>query len=187
MPNQETFYRSMSELELQKFEQMFSVFQDLILAMIRNAVRVLPKDQNKTTPSITAHLNVNNATKQYHSYDAFIDIKDVFLSCISDRQRRLFFNSSVSHFTLNRQQKVKFCIKRSIFKILDNHSQFSFKEDIKKLEKIINTINDNFNLRLPEAKQQGKLMISKIRRIDIPQKAKYNQKTQQKTTGREKS
>ena len=177
-------YNRMTSVEVENFKEMFSVFQDLILAMVRNAVRVLPKDKTNLSPSLTAHLKVNSATKHNQEYDKFIDIKDVFLSCISNEERRDFFAMAMLNFTLNDKQKIKFRIKRSVHDNLDEDSRIAFKEDIILLEKIINSINDNFNLRLPEAKQQGKLMISKIRRIDIPQKAKYTGKAQDKSKGR---
>ena len=176
----------MSLIEIEAFREMFSVFQDLILAMIRNAVRVLPKNKIDSQPSLTAHLMVNSATKHAQEYEKFIDIKDVFLSCISDAERRDFFKKAILYFTLNSKRKIKFCISKTFFNAINEKSKFYFKEDIKKLEKIINSINDNFNMRLPEAKQQGRLMISKIRRIDIPQKAKYAGKTQDKSKGRDR-
>jgi len=167
-------YSPMTSNEIAVFSEMFSVFQDLILAMIRNAVKVLPKNTLYTDPDVKAHLKINSATKKYQSYSNFIDAKDIFLSCISNETRRSFFSKSILKFVANNNRKIKFFIKNSIYKQLDQKSKVSFKEDIKKLENIINKINDNFNIKLPEAKQQGKLLISKIREIEIPKKAKYN-------------
>ena len=173
-------YTKMSLVELESFTEMFSAFQDLILSMIRNAVRVLPKNKSDFKPSVMAHLQVNGATKHNQEYEQFLDIKDIFISCIYGTERRQIFDKTISRFVINVNKRIKFCIKRSAYNMFNANSQRLFKEDIKKLEDIINQINDNFNVRLPEAKQQGRLMISKIRRIDIPQKARYAEKAQEK-------
>ena len=174
-------YNKLTDLEFEKFKEMFSAFQDLILAMIRNAVHVLPTDKSENfTPRITAHLNINRATKHNQKYDNFMDIKDVFTSCIENIEHREIFDKAIKCFTVDDKQKIRFLIKKSFYISLEEKSKFYFNHDVKKLEKIINSINDNFNIRLPEAKQQGKLMISKIRRIDIPEKAKYSGKEKSK-------
>lgn len=178
------YYTKLTNNEIENFTEMFSVFQDLILAMIRNAVRVLPKDKSKNfTPKLTAHLDINRATKHNQEYEKFMDIKDVFLSCIENKNHKEVFNKAIKCFTVDDKQKVRFLIKKSFYITLEEKSKHYFNEDIKKMEKIINKINDNFNLRLPEAQQQGKLMISKIKRIDIPEKAKYSGKEKSKGKG----
>ena len=176
-----TSYNKMSNLESENFKEMFSVFQDLILSMVRNAVRVLPTDKN-AKPNIKAHLQVTALSSSVY-YDKFLDIKDVFLSCISNVARRSIFEKTIQGFVVDKKQKIRFFIKKSEYQKFDGRSKKIFTSDIKLLEDIINKINDNFNLRLPEAKKQGMLAISKIKSIDIPQKAKYTGKKQEKGRG----
>ena len=184
-----TNYNGLSKLELEEFTEMFSVFHDLILSMIRNAVHVLPTDKTNKKPSATAHLRVNNATKHNQEYEKFIDIRDVFLSCFKSEIRRELLNKAIKNFVLKQKPEnkndylIKICIKSSFFINLDSISQGNLKNDIKILEQIINKINDSFNQLLPQAQKQGMLAISKIRRIDIPEKAKYSGKKKEKGKG----
>ena len=166
-------YVPMSDSEIESFTQMFSTFQNLILAMVRNAVRVLPKNKQSSKPDLMTHLKINSSSINDQKYENFMNIKDVFLSCISDENRRFLLENAVLKFTLNNETKIKFSINRAYYEKLSDKSKIFFKKDIKKMEEIINELNSNFNLKLPEAKQQGKLMISRIREIAIPQKAKY--------------
>lgn len=177
-------YNRMSEHDVSAFEEIFSTFQDLIIAMVRNAVRVLPNDKNNPIPSIVAHSKIKSSNADV-SYDNVIDIKDIFLSCVPDEAQRNIFDKTVNRFTLDGKKKIRFFIKRAEYEKLDIVSKQSFTQDVKKLEKIINSVNDNFNVRLPEAKRQGMLMISKIKNLDIPDKAKFQSRRQEKHKGRE--
>lgn len=174
----------MSEHDISVFEEIFSTFQDLIIAMVRNAVRVLPSDKSNPTPSIMAHCKIKSSNANV-SYDNVIDIKDIFLSCLPDEEQRNIFDKTVNRFTLDDEKKIRFFIKKTEYEKLDITSKRGFAHDVKKLEKIINSINDNFNVRLPEAKRQGMLMISKIKNLDIPEKAKFQGRRQEKQKGRE--
>ena len=176
-------YNQLSNEDLEQFKEMFATFQDLILSMIRNAVRVLPSDKNNPTPSIKAHSQIKSSSADV-SYDKVIDIKDIFLSCIPADEQRYFFEISIKCFALDAKKNIRFNIKRSVYEPLDDYSKKNFANDIKKLESIINDINNNFNQRLPEAKRQGMLMISKIKNLDIPDKAKYQGRNQNKEKGR---
>ena len=183
-------YSCLSKQELEEFTEMFSVFHDLILAMIRNAVHVLPKDKtNNSKPSLTAHLQVNSATKHNQEYEKFIDIKDVFLSCFGGENRRDTLQNGIKKFVLKpkpenkKDYKVKICISTAFFQQLDDISKDNFSKDIRVLENIINKINDSFNQLLPSAQQKGQLLIQQIRRVEIPTKAKYTGKKQEKGKG----
>jgi len=173
-------YIPLSQGEIGIFEEMFSTFQDLILSMIRNAVVALPSKSSDNSPNLSEHLNINK--NKGYKYESFIDIKDVFLSCFSDVYYRNFINLTISNFRVNNRKKIKFCLNKKACNCLDKHSRILFKKDINKLEKIVNHINDNFNINLIEAKKQRNLLLSEINsRINkIPKKAKYIEKTNDK-------
>ena len=176
-------YSQLSNTDIDYFQEMFGTFQDLILAMVRNAVRVLPNDKNNPAPSIKAYNRIKSSSADV-SYDKVIDIKDIFLSCIPDDKQRYFFSKSIKCFVLDAKKNIRFNIWKNEYEKLDTNSKKNFASDVKILEKIINDINNNFNQRLPEAKRQGMLMISKIKNLDIPDKAKYQGRSQNKEKGR---
>ena len=176
-------YSKMQEFEFESFKEMFSVFQDLILSMVRNAVHVLPIEK-LNAPSLKAHMRIKSLSKNVE-YCKFVDVKEVFLSCIENVYRRQFLDKITKGFTIDDNKKIRFVILQSIYSLLSESEKKYFTKDIKRFEEIINNINDNFNQRLPEAKQQGKLMISKIRRLDVPNTAKYQGRQTTKQKGRE--
>lgn len=166
-------YSSLSSRDKEVFKEMFSTFQDLILAMVNSSVRVLPSRRDLKS-SLKTHLSiVKNFTKSDYKYEEFIDIKYVFLSCIANKLCRKKLDLAVSHFTIDDKQKVRFSIKEKFYSRLDDNSKLSFDEDIETLESIINRINDDFNERLPVALQNGMLISKKIYSTDVPRKAKY--------------
>lgn len=166
-------YSSLSLKDKEVFKEMFSTFQDLILAMVSNSVRVLPSKCDFKS-SLKTHLSiVKNLIKSDYRYEEFIDIKNVFLSCIANKLCRKKLDLAVSHFTIDDKQKVRFSIKDKFYSRLDDNSRLEFDEDIKMLESIINCINDDFNKRLPIALQNGMLISKKVHSADVPRKAKY--------------
>ncbi len=169
-------YVSLSSDEIGKFEEMFLTFKDLILSMIRNAVVALPDNLNDFKPSVNMHLKINKSDK--YRYEDFMNVKDVFLSCIPNKKNRRFLKNTISYIAFDNKKRLKFFIKNKIYKNFDKDSVCCFRSDIKKLEKIINYINDDFNNCLPEAKKQRVLVLKKINKINkIPQKAKYIEDT----------
>ncbi len=176
-------YEQLSEEDLKKFTELFETFQDTILSMIRHAVRVLPNNKNNPNPSIKAYSAIKSSSADIE-YEKVIDIKDIFLHCLLSEKQHLFFKKSLKCFVLDSKKNIRFNIKKTEYEKLDNHSKQNFVNDVKKLEKIIYNINNNFNQRLPEAKRQGMLMISKIKNLDVPDKAKYQGRTQSKEKGR---
>lgn len=171
-------YSSLSLVEIEVFKEMFSTFQDLILAMISNSVRVLPSDKSVFRPNLKMHLDfVKKSAKHNCKYEEFVDIKDVFLSCVPNQLCRKNLDSAILHFKIDDKRKIRFSIKKKFYSCLDNSSRLSFNKDIDTLELIINNINDNFNKRLPLALQSGRLISCKIHSVDIPRKAKYIKST----------
>ena len=174
-------YSSLSLKDKEVFKEMFSTFQDLILAMVSNSVRVLPGKRDFKS-SLKTHLSiVKNLTKSNYRYEEFIDIKDVFLSCITNKLCRKKLDLAVSHFTIDNKQKVRFFIKDKFYSCLDDNSRLSFDKDIEMLESIINCINDDFNKRLPVALQNGMLISKKVYSVNVPRKAKYINLTKRRT------
>lgn len=172
-------YCKMSDIELRSIENTLCVFQELVLSMIRNAVYVLPENDvliKKKNINSTKKLMASKEALKNAEYANFINTKDVFLSSIIDGERRSFFKKTISNFTINNRKRIKFCIKHKNYEILDLQSKKYFSNDIRKIEKIINTINCNFIKALPAAKRRGLMIKNKINTNIVPIKAKYNEK-----------
>ncbi len=174
----QSFYLGMSDIELQSFRDMLHVFQKLVLSMIRNAVYALPENNAiKSTNSITSLSSTKKSLKKA-KYANFTDVKNVFLSCVADGKKRIFLERIIDNLTINNKKQIAFRIKQYIYRSLDLQSKKNLSTDIKKLEKIINTTNNDFNKMLPSAKRHGVLVRNKINANSIPSKAKYIEKVE---------
>ena len=153
------------------FYKMISVFHELVLSMVRNAVFVLPNSKNRVAPNSKMHEIIN---KQDFSYKQSIATRDIFLFCLPKQSRKFYDrliqnivvkNSKIA-ITIDKTEIMKFNEKQRV-KILKNLSLFV---------KIMNKTNNDFQRKLPEAKLQGKALIKSIKpRGQIPEKAKCKQ------------
>ena len=184
---QELVYKSCTKIGFEKFTEMFSTVQDLILAFISHGARVLPDDLKHNTPSPETHTRIieelkrlklegekNNGKidKNRFVYQPFYTTKDVFLSCINEAEQRKKLSSAIVGFKLNENKKIKIILSKKFVEKLDKNSILSFKKDITMFECIINVINNNFNKRLPEALKKGRMLIENMKTSKIPDTAR---------------
>ena len=179
----ELVYKSCTKIGFEKFTDMFSTVQDLILAFISHGARVLPDDLKHNTPSPKAHeriveelkklkLEGEKSNKGRFVYQPFYTTKDVFLACINEAELRKKLSSAIVGFKLNKNRQIKIMLSKKFVEKLDKNSILSFKNDITIFENIINVINNNFNKRLPEALNKGKLLIENMKTSKIPDTAR---------------
>ena len=182
---QELVYKSCTKIGFEKFTEMFSTVQDLILAFISHGARVLPDDLKHNTPSPKAHeriveelkklkLEGEKSGKRRFVYQPFYTTKDVFLSCIYGKEQRIKLSNAIVGFKINKNKQIKIMLSKKFVEKLDRNSILSFKNDITMFENIINVINNNFNRRLPEALNKGKLLIENMKTSKIPDTARVN-------------
>lgn len=187
---QELVYKSCTKIGFEKFTEMFSTVQDLILAFISHGARVLPDDLKHNTPSPKAHeriveelkklklegeKNDGKVDKNRFIYQPFYTTKDVFLSCINEAEQRKKLSSAIVGFKVNESKQIKIILSKKFVEKLDRNSILSFKNDITMFENIINVINNDFNRRLPDALKKGKMLVENMKVSKIPDTARVEE------------
>ena len=158
--------------DLLVFYKMIFAFQELILSMVRNAAFVLPSSNNSVLPSSKMHEIVN---KKNFSYQQPIATREVFLYCLPNKSRK--FYAQLIHNVAVKNGKVAINVNKKELLKFDEKIQVQILKNLLLCASIMNITNRDFQRKLPEAKQQGRALIKRIKpRRQIPEKARCKQR-----------
>jgi len=158
--------------DLLVFYKMIVAFQELVLSMVRNAAFVLPSSKNRAAPSSKMHEIVN---KENFSYQQPIATRDVFLYCLPQKSRR-FYDKLIQNITVKKGRIAINIDKKELAKF-DEKIQLQIVKSLVLCANIMNITNRDFQRKLPEAKQQGRVLIRSVKqRRQIPEKARCKQR-----------
>ena len=157
--------------DLLVFYKMIVAFQELILSMVRNTAFVLPGNKNSALPNSQMHEIVN---KKNFSYQQPIATRDVFLYCLPQKSRR-FYDKLIQDIAV-KNGRIAINIDKKELAKFDKKVQFQIVKNLLLCANIMNITNQDFQHKLPEAKQQGRALIKSIKpRQQIPEKARCKQ------------
>ncbi|GEM_PF-3002444 len=159
--------------DLLVFFKMISAFQELVLSMVRNAAFVLPSDKNNSTlPSAKLHEIVN---RKNFSYQQPIATRDVFLCCLPCKSRKIY--DKLIQDVVVKNNKIAIIINHDEVGKLNKKKQVQILKNLVFCAKIMNITNQDFQRKLPMAKQQGRALAESIKpRGRIPEKARCKQR-----------
>lgn len=173
-------YRKFSYKDRKAFFDMFFCLNNVILAMVKSGVYVLPNDKKNNIKSYLLHKEIEQKVKQEalqnYKYENIISQKEVLLSCIGDLQRRKIFDLLIKDVFITQQKNnnynLKLLINRQFYFRMQEYEREDFKKDIFFIEHTINIVNNHFKQKLPSALKKRIEILSKIKHKIIPEKAK---------------
>lgn len=162
----------LSKNDLFVFYKMIFAFQELVLSMVRNAAFVMPSSKNSALPNANMHEIVN---KKNFSYQQPIATRDVFLYCLP-RRSRTFYDKLIQDVAV-KNGKITILVNHDKVAELNEKIQVQILKNLLLCANIMNITNQDFQRKLPAAKQQGRALIKRIKpRRQIPEKARCKQR-----------
>lgn len=173
------FYNKFSRNDKTKFLEMFVCLNNVVLAMIKSGVFVLPYDKKNNIKSSLLHKKIEQKSKQEalkkYEYDNIISNKEALLYCIGDLEKRKLLNLLFKDIIVKKNDgslSFKLILNKEQYSKLNENDKNIFKKDILFLEKSMNIVGNNFQKKLPIAIKKRKEILSKIRHKKIPEKAR---------------
>ncbi len=172
-------YNKLSNKDKRAFLDMFFCLNNVILAMVKSGIYVLPNDKKNNIKSSLLHKKIEQKSKQEalkkYEYDNIISQKEALLYCIGDLQRREILNLLIKDIILiqkNNNYISKLIINKQLYFCMKEYAKENFKKDIFFVEHTINIVNNHFKNKLPIAIKKRKEILSKITHKVVPEKAK---------------